>query len=500
METIIEKQIKCKQCGNVLDPNTAVEGIVVCEYCYNKYTVAINASKEVQELLLMASDALDKCKFDDAYAAYNKVAELSPKEPEAYFGMALAEHKVQYLKDFRKKSSGERFRLQPICHEIAETKFSENKNYFKAISLATPAQFAEYQQKANELDHIRAEFLRLKKTGVDYDCFICVKVTDETSGHRTRDYKLADDIYFALKGKGYKPFFSERELTDEVGADYEAFVLYALYMSECMIVVCGDEQYLETPWVKNEYTRFIGMINDEYKESGSIAIAFSGAPIERLPGRAGKLQGINLSSLGAMEQITGFVDKYYADNGSKKKNGASGDEAEKYRAKLQAKQTIQAAKAQAKQEKWKARQAELQAMREAKQEELTLKQTELELKRVEKAKKESGATFDVDSDRMSGLKSWLGNLGEIPKKFFAIIGVIMAIFIGFTTGVTSGIYRLGEGFSIPIFFGGFVASIFVATPFIKRIRKDGCTKRQFIKYAGIDFAVGFAWGFMFMMI
>lgn len=315
MEKILEEQLICKQCNATLDPHTAVDGVIECEYCHNKYTVSVSANKEVREFLRIGERALDNCKFDDAKTAFLKASELNEKESEAYFGMALAEYKVQYLKDFRVKDDGERYRLQPICHEISESKFGDNANYKKALQLATPSQLVEYQQKAGEIDHIRSEFFKLKKSGLDYDCFICVKVTDDATGERTKDYKDADDIYFALKGKGYRPFFSERELSGFTGADYEARILYALYMSECMLVVCSREEYLNTPWVKNEYTRFIGMINDEKKESDSISIVFRGTPIERLPGKPGKLQGVNLSALDAMDRITGFVDTYFAENG-----------------------------------------------------------------------------------------------------------------------------------------------------------------------------------------
>ncbi|MCH5143131.1 MAG: TIR domain-containing protein, partial [Clostridiales bacterium] len=137
-----------------------------------------------------------------------------------------------------------------------------------------------------------------------------VKVTDDTTKQRTADYKHADDIYFDLKGKGYNPFFSERELGEVTGADYEARILYALYTSECMIVVCGKEEYLHTKWVKNEYTRFLRLVGDEQKESDSITIAFYGRPVEYLPGKNGKIQGIDLRSINASEKITKFVEDH----------------------------------------------------------------------------------------------------------------------------------------------------------------------------------------------
>ena len=298
------KAIKCKTCGEPLDLAKAQNGVIKCAVCDSTFTLPkTDAAQKVLDFLSQGEHDLDTGKFDDAYTAFNKAAELDKTEPEAYWGMALAEFKIQYLKDEVNN------RLQPICHEINDEDFADSANFLKAIRYATDSQRAEYERKGEEIDRIKREFYRLAQTGLDYDCFICVKVTGE-NGERTADYKYADDIYFKLKGKGYKPFFSERELEGATGADYEARILYALKSSECMLVVCLDEAYLRTKWVKNEYSRFLKLVNDEEKESDSIALVFKGKTIEKLPGKHGKIQGIDLSDLGVMERITSFVENH----------------------------------------------------------------------------------------------------------------------------------------------------------------------------------------------
>ena len=299
------EQFTCKTCGANLDISAAVNGVIECPYCRNVWTLAKKeTSPAALSYLRIGEHDLDTCKFDDAFLSYKKAAEAEPDEPEAYFGMALATFKVQYLKDEIDNC------LRPVCHEITDKRFSENRDYIRARAMATPAQRAEYEKRAREIDYIQSEFYKLKLSGVDYDCFICVKVTDDKTGLKTSDYKSADDIYFALKGKGYKPFFSERELSNVTGADYEARILYALYSSECMLVVCRNEEYLQTPWVKNEYSRFLKLVNDDEKETDSIAIAFADRPIEKLPGRNGKLQGIDLRKLDALYEVENFVETH----------------------------------------------------------------------------------------------------------------------------------------------------------------------------------------------
>ncbi len=298
---------KCKTCGAPLDELAAksTDGLVTCQFCGNVWTVPKHdITPDALQFLHIGEHDLDTGKFDDAFSAYKKAAELDSKEPEAYFGMALAEFRIQYLKDHVNN------RVQPICYEVTDKKFTDSGSYLRALLNATPEQKVEYEKKGAEIDYILGEFFKLKQAGIDYDCFICVKVTDDKTKQLTEDSKDADYIYRLLQDKGYKPFFSERELRNVTGADYEARILYALATSECMLVVCRNEEYLQTPWVKNEYMRFLKLINDEEKESDSITIVFNGKPIEKLPNKNGKIQGINFALRESDSKIINFVDSH----------------------------------------------------------------------------------------------------------------------------------------------------------------------------------------------
>lgn len=303
------KELRCKTCDAVLDMQTAHGGVVECKFCRNVYTIPKAETKsDTRELLAIASHELDTCSFDRAYTAYSKAADTDESEPEAYFGKALAAFKVQYLKDAAKKH------LQPVCHEVSEKKIKDDKNYKKALSLATSEQKAVYETRAEEIDSVMKEFNRLKSAGAHYDCFICVKVSDgkDAGGNSvyTQDSYEALKLYNHLKKRGYSPFYSEEEIRGKAGAEYEATILYALYTSECMLVVCSNEEYLQTPWVKNEYSRFMELINDERKDSDGITIVFKGKPIERLPGKRALIQGVNLNSGDAYAAIEDFVESH----------------------------------------------------------------------------------------------------------------------------------------------------------------------------------------------
>lgn len=294
---------KCSNCGAQLDPSTVRGGVIECPFCHSKHIAARSQSDEALEFLKIGEHDLDTCRFADAYDAYAKAAQADAQEPQAYFGMALATHKIQYIKDYVNN------KLQPICHEISDKVFSDDKNYKKACELATPEQKREYAAKAVEIDYIKKQFGALRAQKLEYDCFICVKVTDDNGGH-TEDSHIASTLYHRLKEAGFKPFYSEEEMRGRTGADYEALILYALWESESMLVVCNDESYLNTPWVKNEYTRFIKMLRDDEKESDSITFVFGEKPVERLPGVNGKIQGVPFKSFDALDRIIKFVKNH----------------------------------------------------------------------------------------------------------------------------------------------------------------------------------------------
>ena len=304
-------ELRCKNCGGTLNIDEAQDGVIRCKYCKSLFAVhKKETSPEAVTQLKIADNELENNAFDRALTAYKRAAEIDGGEPQAYYGMALARHKVQYLKAV-KDENGERVSyLQPICYEYEGKRFTEDESYIRALELASDSQREYYKSRGEEIEYIAREFERLSGSGLDYDSFICVKVTDDRTGLKTSDCKDADDIYYYLKRKGYKPFFSETEIGSKSGADYEAHILYALYRAECMIVVCHDERYLETPWVRNEYTRFLNLIRSEQKESDAVTIAFSGRAIERLPGRSGRLQGIDLRRGDSFEKIREYVDSH----------------------------------------------------------------------------------------------------------------------------------------------------------------------------------------------
>lgn len=307
------KSLTCRNCGAALSMKNAKEEVIECPYC--KYLTTLpkkNIAPNVATTLRAADHELANADFARAYDMFAKAAELDGNEPEAYFGMALAENQVQYLKDEVNN------RLQPICHNATAKKFADNVNYKKAVRLATPKQREVYEKRAKEIDYVRERFAAFAASKLDYDCFICVKVTNEQGDH-TEDSYIAERIYHALKKENYRPFYSEEEIGGRTGADYEALILYAICKAKCMLVVCLEEGYLRTKWVKNEYTRFLSISEATGKKSENIAAVNAGKKIERLPDSSAPLRNIEYMDAYGFENVLTFIREFCGIRGSQAK-------------------------------------------------------------------------------------------------------------------------------------------------------------------------------------
>ena len=105
-----------------------------------------------------------------------------------------------------------------------------------------------------------------------------------------------------LKKQGYKKiFYSEIDCKkySKDSPEYGALISYALKKAKCMLLVCSNKAYLDTPWVKNEYTRFRRKLEANELDESQIIIVDKGDTRDKvveLPGRKG-IQNINRSSI-----------------------------------------------------------------------------------------------------------------------------------------------------------------------------------------------------------
>lgn len=232
---------------------------------------------------------LFKAEFDNAITCFERVVAANDPDnlPEAYFYLALAEKKIQPIWDYANDE------LLPICYNynLAENfalNPESNSNYKNAKDRANPDVKQAFKQFIDKIETIVKAFDKLDSNNIEYDCFICTKVTDQ-NGKNSKDAEwVKKDFLPAVsmyndehKNQKIKVFFSEDECKNvkKGSSAYNAHIQYALMKSKVMLLVCSKEEYLHTPWVENEYRRFSYILNSKNESKDKIIIAFNGKVI-----------------------------------------------------------------------------------------------------------------------------------------------------------------------------------------------------------------------------
>jgi len=97
---------------------------------------------------------------------------------------------------------------------------------------------------------------------IDYDIFISFKNSDK-DGNLTRDRELAEKLYYFLKSKKLKIFFSETTL-QELGTDsWREAIENALRVSKIFIALGTEEEYFYSYWIQRERTTFLTLKRDD---------------------------------------------------------------------------------------------------------------------------------------------------------------------------------------------------------------------------------------------
>ena len=113
-----------------------------------------------------------------------------------------------------------------------------------------------------------------------YQVFISYKHTTLDGTGVTRDYTIASELHSALIRAGVKTFFSEKDLST---GDYINEIYRALDEARIMIVVGTRPEYVDSEWVREEWSTFIAAINGRRKPNGDVYTYLEGMSINNLP-------------------------------------------------------------------------------------------------------------------------------------------------------------------------------------------------------------------------
>ena len=254
-EVITMAVFKCKMCGGSLEVS---EGMTVCEceYCGTQQTVPSADNEKKVNLFNRANRLRIASEFDKAAGIYESIVSEFPEEAEAYWGLCLCKYGIEYVDD---PATANKI---PTCHRTSYESIFNDTNYKAALDHADSVANCLYQSEAAEIDRLQKAILDIAKNEAPYDVFICYKETAE-DGQRTKDSVLAQDIYDALTAKDYKVFFARITLEDKLGQQYEPYIFSALNSAKVMLAIGTKEEYFNAVWVKNEWSRFLGLMKSD---------------------------------------------------------------------------------------------------------------------------------------------------------------------------------------------------------------------------------------------
>ncbi len=218
-------------------------------------------------------------------------------------GLLLCVFGIEYVDD---PKTGKKI---PTCHRTQVKSIFNCDEYLNVIKYSDVISKEIYQEEAMKISEIQKGILSISQKEEPYDIFICYKETD-SSGNRAIDSVLAQDIYDELTNKGYKVFFSKITLESKLGKEYEPIIFAALNSSKVMIVIGTKEEYFNAVWVKNEWSRFLSLLErgDNLKY---IIPCYKDMDIIDIPIELRNFQCQDLNKLGFLQDLVRGIDKLF---------------------------------------------------------------------------------------------------------------------------------------------------------------------------------------------
>ncbi len=291
--------LKCKMCGGNLE--LVVDATVCeCEYCGSTQTVPKADDEKKMNLFQRANRLRMACEFDKAAGVYESIVSEFTEEAEAYWGLVLCKYGIEYVDD---PKTGKKI---PTCHRSSFDEVMEDSNFEMVMEYSDALSRSLYRDEAKEIERIRTRILEVSSKEEPYDIFICYKETD-ANGDRTVDSVIAQDVYNALTQNGYRVFFSRITLEDKLGQEYEPYIFAALNSAKVMLAFGTDYEYFNAVWVKNEWSRFLSLI--EKGEKKTLIPCYKNVDAYDMPKEFARLQAQDMGKVGATQDLLRGIDK-----------------------------------------------------------------------------------------------------------------------------------------------------------------------------------------------
>lgn len=294
----------CKACGGtVIFPEGATVGI--CEYCGSTVTRSKIEDEQRDALHNRGNFLRMRGEYDRALSVFEQIIALDDTDAEAHWNAALCRYGIEYVKD---PDTGKRI---PTCHRANWDSILSDVDYLAALQYADSLARSVYESDGKYIDQVQKQILAISNTEDPYDIFICYKESS-IDGNRTRDSVLAQDLYDRLTKEGYRVFFARVSLEDTLGKQYEPYIFSALNSAKVMLVVGTSAENINSPWVRNEWSRFLSLVK---KDPGKAIIpCYRDMAPHDLPDELAVLQSQDLGKIGFTQDLLRGIGKFFSNN------------------------------------------------------------------------------------------------------------------------------------------------------------------------------------------
>lgn len=296
---------KCKMCGGEIEFEQGAT-VGVCDSCGTKQTLPRLDDDRKANLYDRANHFRRNNDFDKAMGIYEQILNEDGTDAETYWSLVLCRYGIEYVED---PATHKRV---PTVNRAQYTSIFDDDDYKSALKYADGYQRSIYEEEAKAINEIQKGILEISQKEEPFDVFICYKETD-SSGRRTPDSVLANDLYHQLTQEGFKVFFSGITLEDKLGTAYEPYIFAALNSAKVMVVIGTRPEYFNAVWVKNEWSRYLALV----KKSGGKKVlipAYRDMDPYDLPEEFSHLLAQDMSKLGFMQDLIRGIKKIASVN------------------------------------------------------------------------------------------------------------------------------------------------------------------------------------------
>ena len=288
-------------CGGELKivPDTT---ICECEYCGSKQTIPNTDDEKRLKLYERANKLRFENEFDKAAGVYESIVAEYQDEAEAYWGLVLCKYGIEYVDD---PKTGRKI---PTCHRSSFDSVMDDNNFDLVMENSDTVSRGLYREEAKQIEELRKGIIEVSSKEEAYDIFICYKETAD-DGQRTIDSVIAQDVYDALTDKGYRVFFSRITLEDKLGQEYEPYIFAALNSAKVMLAFGTTYDYYNAVWVKNEWSRFLQLMESGQKKT--LIPCFKDIDAYDMPKEFARLQAQDMGKVGAIQDLLRGIDKIF---------------------------------------------------------------------------------------------------------------------------------------------------------------------------------------------